>query len=224
MATCVLVHGGFVGSSCWRFVRRALQSAGHEVFTPSLSGWSDREHVGAESIGLSTNILDVQRLIEYEDMHAVVLIGHSYGGMVIGGVAGSIPSRLSHLIYLDAFLPEDGKSLLDYFDRNLLTIDGWRIEPPPFVTSFGPGVTAQPLLTLDEPLHYPAPLESYGFQRTYIKALQPPRGEMGSTENYWQAYDMAQQSPAWNVASYDGDHFSLLTEPEVVYQALLGVI
>jgi pimeloyl-ACP methyl ester carboxylesterase len=224
MATCVLVHGGFVGSSSWRFVRPALRAAGHDVFAPSMSGWSDREHVGGEHVGLSTNILDIQRLIEYEDLHDVTLIGHSYGGMVISAVAGRVPDRLRHLVYLDGFLPEEGKSLLDYFDRNLLTIDGWRVEPPAFVAPFGPGVTAQPLLTLDEPLHYPAPLESYSFARTYIKALQPPRGEMGSTENYWQAYDMAQSSTAWNAASYEGHHFSLLTEPEVVTRALLGVI
>jgi pimeloyl-ACP methyl ester carboxylesterase len=112
MSTFVLVHGAWHGGWCWRLVRPLLK--GHEVFTPSLTGLGDRSHLARPDIDLDTHIADVVSLLEMEDLRDVVLVGHSYGGMVITGAADRAHQRIRRLVYLDAFVPEDGKCLLDY--------------------------------------------------------------------------------------------------------------
>ena len=88
MATFVLVHGAWHGSWCWKRVRSALRQAGHEVFTPTLTGIGERSHLLAQTVDLNTHTLDVLNLILWEELDDVVLCGHSYGGMVVSGVAG----------------------------------------------------------------------------------------------------------------------------------------
>jgi pimeloyl-ACP methyl ester carboxylesterase len=116
----VLVHGGWHGGWCWRRVARLLRAAGHEVFTPTLTGLGERSHLLSSAINLDTHIADVVNVIDYEDLEEVVLVGHSYGGMVVTGVADRRPDRLAALVYLDAFVPDDGESLMD------LTTEGFR--------------------------------------------------------------------------------------------------
>lgn len=111
--TYVLVHGAWHGSWCWKRVRRNLQDAGHEVFAPTLTGVGDRSHLGSASVDLSTHITDIVNLLRWEDLTDVVLCGHSYGGMVISGVADQVPERIRTLVYLDAFVPEDGECVFD---------------------------------------------------------------------------------------------------------------
>src|SRR3954453_17747595 len=113
-ATFVLVHGAWHGGWCWQRVTPLLRAAGHEVFTPTLTGMGERSHLIHPLISLSTHIQDITAVLEYEDLHNVILIGHSYAGMVITGVAAIAETRLAHLVYLDAFLPENGMSLIDY--------------------------------------------------------------------------------------------------------------
>jgi pimeloyl-ACP methyl ester carboxylesterase len=112
VANFVLVHGAWHGGWCWRFVRPLLE--GHAVFTPSLTGLGDRRHLARPDIDLETHIADVVSLLEMEDLSDVILVGHSYGGMVVTGAADRVPARIARLVYLDAFVPEDGKCLLDY--------------------------------------------------------------------------------------------------------------
>ena len=112
MANFVLVHGAWHGGWCWRFVRPLLK--GHEVYAPSLTGLGERKHLARRDIDLDTHIADIVSLLEMEDLRDVVLVGHSYGGMVVTGVADRAPERIARLVYLDAFVPEDGKCLLDY--------------------------------------------------------------------------------------------------------------
>ena len=112
MANFVLVHGAWHGGWCWRFVRPLLK--GHEVFTPSLTGLGDRKHLARPDIDLETHIADVVALLEMEDLRDVILVGHSYGGMVVTGAADRAHERIRRLVYLDAFVPENGKCLLDY--------------------------------------------------------------------------------------------------------------
>ena len=112
MANFVLVHGAWHGGWCWRFVRPLLK--GHEVYAPSLTGLGERKHLARRDIDLDTHIADVVSLLEMEDLRDVVLVGHSYGGMVVTGAADRVPARIARLVYLDAFVPEDGKCLLDY--------------------------------------------------------------------------------------------------------------
>ena len=113
MATYVLVHGGGHGGWCYRKVARLLRDAGHEVFAPTLSGLADRSHLSLSDIGLDTHIQDVASLLHYEDLREVILVGHSYGGMVITGAADRAIDRVGRLVYLDAANPVNGQSLVD---------------------------------------------------------------------------------------------------------------
>ena len=113
MATFVLVHGGWAGGWQWREVAGLLRAAGHEVFTPTLTGLGERVHLANPDIGLDTHIQDILMVLEYEELRDVILVGYSYSGMVITGVAELAPERISQLIYLDAFVPQDGQSMLD---------------------------------------------------------------------------------------------------------------
>jgi pimeloyl-ACP methyl ester carboxylesterase len=111
MATFVLVHGAWHGGWCYRDTAKALRAAGHDVFTPTHTGVGERAHQAAENITLETHIRDVVGCIEAEELKDVILCGHSYGGMVITGVADRLPGRIRSLVYLDAFVPENGQSL-----------------------------------------------------------------------------------------------------------------
>ncbi len=111
MATYVLVHGAWHGGWCWRDTAAALRAAGHTVFTPTHTGVGERAHQSAEHITLETHVRDVCGCIEWEELSDIVLVGHSYGGMVITGVADRMPERIRALVYLDAFVPEHGDSL-----------------------------------------------------------------------------------------------------------------
>ena len=113
MATFVLVHGGGHGGWCYQRVARLLRAAGHEVYTPSLSGLGEHTHQLNPDIDLDTHIADITALLHYEDLHDIVLVGHSYGGMVITGVGDRAPERIAELVYLDAATPSNGQSLVD---------------------------------------------------------------------------------------------------------------
>jgi len=119
MANFVLVHGAWHGGWCYRDTARALRSAGHTVCTPTHSGVGERAHQSAENITLETHIRDVCGCIEAEELDEVILCGHSYGGMVITGVADRLPGRIRALVYLDAFVPESGQSLTDLLRQAL---------------------------------------------------------------------------------------------------------
>jgi len=113
LKTYVLVHGGGHGGWCYRKVARLLREAGHEVFTPTLTGLGERKHLLSTETNLSTHIADIVNTLVYEDLRDVILVGHSYGGMVITGVADRAQDRIRELVYLDAAHPSDGQSLVD---------------------------------------------------------------------------------------------------------------
>lgn len=116
MATYVLVHGGGHGGWCYQRVARLLRQRGHEVHTPTLTGLADRSHLLSEKIDLDLHITDIVSLLHYEDLYDVVLVGHSYGGMVVTGVADRATHRIGRLVYLDAANPVNGQSLVDVTD------------------------------------------------------------------------------------------------------------
>ncbi|CAL9329933.1 hypothetical protein SUDANB15_00046 [Streptomyces sp. enrichment culture] len=171
-----------------------LEAAGHRVLAPSLTGYGDRAHLLSPTIGLGTHIDDVAGLIEDEYLVDVVLVGHSYAGMVIPGVANRVPKRIAHLVFLDAMVPEDGETAVDVLPvtKQLidLAVDGWRVppmreRPPPFglfgVT--GPDGLAwlrsmlsdQPVRCLREPVLLDDPA-ARTIPRTHIHCLEgrPP--------------------------------------------------
>lgn len=113
MSNYVLVSGAWHGSWCWKRVRKALEERGHSVFTPGLTGVADRIHLLSPQVDLETHITDVENVIRWEELSDVVLCGHSSGGCVISGVADRLPDRIGSLVYLDAFVLENGESLHD---------------------------------------------------------------------------------------------------------------
>jgi len=112
-ATFVLVHGAWSGGWCYHKVAARLRAAGHRVFTPTLTGQGERAHLLSGTVNLSLHITDVLNVLHYEELTEVVLAGHSYGGMVVTGVADRAADRIAALAYLDAFLPEHDQSLFD---------------------------------------------------------------------------------------------------------------
>jgi pimeloyl-ACP methyl ester carboxylesterase len=113
MATFVLVHGGGHGGWCYTFVAERLRAAGHLVHAPSLTGLGERQHLLSAAINLDTHVTDIVSLLEAEDLSDAIVVGHSYGGMVITGVGDRAASRVGHLVYLDAANPRNGMSLVD---------------------------------------------------------------------------------------------------------------
>ncbi len=140
MSTYVLVHGAWRGSWIWQRVRKELQARGHEVFTPTLTGVGERCHLLSPQVNLETHIADVINLIRWEELSDIVLCGHSYGGCVVTSVADRIPEKIRALVFVDAFVPENGQSLHDMLPpeaRNqqlegARTLgEGWKTPPIP---------------------------------------------------------------------------------------------
>jgi len=111
MATFVFVPGAWLGGWCWQEMTPRLRAAGHQVYTPTLSGLGERRHLGGPQIDLDTHLQDIVNVLEFEELRDVTLVGHSYGGFVVTGVADRAPERVRQVIYLDASVPEDGMSL-----------------------------------------------------------------------------------------------------------------
>jgi pimeloyl-ACP methyl ester carboxylesterase len=107
------VHGSCHGGWCWNKLISFLKRNDNQIYTPTLTGLGERSHLLFENINLSTHIKDVIQVFEYQNLSNVILIGHSYGGMVIGGIAERIPQRIESMIFLDAYIPQDGKSAFD---------------------------------------------------------------------------------------------------------------
>ncbi len=232
MATFVLVHGAFEAGWYWRPVARILRAAGHEVFTPSLTGLGERKHLMSPAIDLDTHIADVLGVIVAEELDDVVLAGHSYGGMVITGAADRAGGRIAALVYLDAFVPEDGEAAFDNVlpeRRAILETaarergEGWRIPPPPAADW---GVTDAALaawldrLSVDHPLAtMTQPIRLTGAavaERHYVVAS---RYDPSPFQRYAAALDGA---PGWTVHRIDEGHMLPVTAPEEVCRILIG--
>ena len=113
MATFVLVHGAWHGARCWRRVVRLLTRAGHDVFAPTLTGLCERSHLLTPAIDLDTHILDIVNELKWQELKDVVIVGHSYGGMVISGVAEKMEKAIASFVMLDAFMPENAQSVVE---------------------------------------------------------------------------------------------------------------
>jgi len=187
VATFVLVHGAWGGAHGWRHVRRLLTTAGHEASAPGLTGVGERVHLVSPQIGLGTHVTDVVHHVVYEDLRDVVLVGFSYGGMVVTGALDAIGNRVRSLVYVDAFVPGDGDSV-----HSLLGSPGAG-PPPPGQTWLVDGPargyddpaeeafavvrrTPQPIGCFTEPVRLSRPLEDWPFSRTYVRATAPELG------------------------------------------------
>jgi pimeloyl-ACP methyl ester carboxylesterase len=163
--TYVLVHGAFHGGWAWQRVADKLRDGNARVFTPTLTGVGDRAHLARPEIGLSTHVQDIVSMIELEDLQDVVLVGHSYAGMVITGVAAAVPERIGRLVYFDAVVPDPGQSFFDAIGfAEPLPPDMWLMPSfppqafgltlPKDIAYVGARLRAQPLATLEEPLEF----------------------------------------------------------------------
>jgi pimeloyl-ACP methyl ester carboxylesterase len=194
MATYVIVHGAWSGAHAWRWIRPLLRDAGHEVFTPSLTGLGERAHLASPEVDLDTHIRDVIGVLEFEDLRDVILVGHSYGGPVINGAADRVPERVAQLVYLDAEVPRDGEAEMDllppdersaYEESAKLHGEGWRIPPPvpdPLPADLDPDVhwvmsrlVPQPLRTFTQPLRLTS--TEPRFRRTYVLHTEGKEGQ-----------------------------------------------
>src|SRR5882757_7257029 len=136
MSTFLLVHGAWHSGRCWERVAPLLEAAGHQVFAPSLTGYGDKAHLLGPEVGLDSHVDDVVGLVAEENLSDVVLVGHSYAGLVISSAANRIPERIAQLVYLDAMVPQDGESAVDVLPatRQLIELaekseSGWRVPP-----------------------------------------------------------------------------------------------
>ncbi len=231
MATFVLVHGAWGGAHNFRKVRPLLRQAGHEVFTPSLTGNGERYHLARPDINLSTHIQDVVNAIWYEDLSDIILLGHSYGGMVVTGVADKMPERIKHLIFLDAFQPSNGQSLYDIArspgNNTPAASDDWRIAP--MVRAANPNDPEaqwaaarrhpQSRACFEEKVTLSKPLEEYPFGLTYIVASERPDPEAF----FDKTAERLRQNPRWTVRQVPGPHNMTMTHPRELTDLLLEV-
>jgi pimeloyl-ACP methyl ester carboxylesterase len=144
MSTYLLVHGAWHSGRSWDRLVPWLESAGHQVLTPSLTGHGDKAHLLSPEVGLDTHVADIVKVLVEGDLTDVVLVGHSYAGMVISAVAHQVPERIAELVYLDAMVPEDGETACDVMPVTKVLIDlavqsgsDWRIPPPEFPSAVG---------------------------------------------------------------------------------------
>ena len=140
MATYVLLHGGWAGGWMWQETGDILEKAGHKVYRPSLTGMGERVHLASPEVGMDTHVQDVVNLLVFEQLEDAILVGYSYSGMVITGVAEQAPERIKQLIYLDAYVPDDGQSLATLVGDDVMSWlkqaaddygDGWQILSNP---------------------------------------------------------------------------------------------
>ncbi len=219
MATFVMVHGGWGGSWSWRDVTRRLRAAGHEVYTPTLTGLGERVHLATPGVDLATHVRDVVNVLEAEDLRKVVLAGHRYGGMPITGVAERAAGRLAHLVYLDAFVPRDGEALLDLLGPRARadteaafarSDDGWRVLWPGDTTTPRPWPPAtprfapQPWRTFAQPLAV-RDAAAAALPRTYVRCTADKEPGSFMADAFATSWARAREG-GWRVRALDAGH------------------
>ncbi len=231
MAVFVLVHGAWGGAHGFRKVRGPLREAGHEVFTPSLTGIGERAHLTSPQVSLTTHIADVVDAVWYEDLSDIVLLGYSYGGVVVTGALEHIGDRVRHLVYLDAFVPGDGETWPAWAAQRPeaawrpWAATGWSRRFPASTTTRprrrGPDRGARRTRPAASPSRSGCarPLEDYPFTRTYIKATGEPRPQDGGP--FWAAADRALASPAWRYREIATNHMIASNRPGDLVRLLL---
>ncbi len=220
----VFVHGAWSNSLAFKSIDSILTAQGNIVYRLTLTGMGERRHLASPTISLTTHIADVVNVIRVEDLHDIVLVGHSYGGMVISGVVEQVPERVKQLVYVDAFVPNDGESLLsskivasptaviNNASIAANTKDGFVKMPLSFVKTD----ERQPLKTFTEPLRLTNPAASR-IASTYILMVMP--GTAPEKADFYRAAERAKQR-GWQVLHEAGNHGDLLDNPTYFTQLL----
>jgi pimeloyl-ACP methyl ester carboxylesterase len=233
MATFVLVHGGWSGAHGWRAVRRLLAAAGHDVFTPSLTGIGERVHLVSPQVDLTTHVHDLVHHILFEDLDDIVLVGYSYGGAVVTAALDHIGDRVRELVYLDAFVPGDGQTVagLSGLDRPALIVLGaeWLVPPPDRRYDDAQEAAWQtarrvphPVRCFTEPVRLAKPIEEYDFGLTFIKATADSRDAPGGNA-FWDAAEHAKASIHWHYHEIETNHMVASNRPEELATLLAGI-
>jgi pimeloyl-ACP methyl ester carboxylesterase len=217
MANIVLVAGGWHGGWVYASIARQLRARGNEVFTPTLTGLGERAHLTNACPNLDTHIEDIANVIRVENLENVILCGHSYAGMVISGVADRLSERISALVYIDAFVPEDGESWWDLAGDHYRQValersgaDGLRVAPP---VHLDPRCTPHPLASFRQTIHLSGKWKSVK-EKVFIYATEWSRTPFTST------YEALLKDPAWTVKTLSCVHNVMVQAPE----QLLAVI
>lgn len=228
MTTFVLVHGGWVGAWYWSRVARSLRAKQHDVVTPTLTGLGERSHLLNPEIDLETHILDVVNVMKWQELRDVVLVGHSYGGMVASGVAERMEKSIASIVLLDAFFPADGQRVVDLLPAPQLAAitnaaqDGATALPPwPAATFnlnendrawFDAKTTPHPIKCFLEPLKLTGARDRIA-KRTYIRALDYPSApfDAGMSEA---------RKNEWRIMEIAGGHIVMLDEPAQLTEML----
>jgi pimeloyl-ACP methyl ester carboxylesterase len=242
-AAFVLVHPAWFGGWCWKKVTLLLRMQGHDVFTPTLTGLGERAHLARPETGLATHVDDVVNLLQFEGARGVVLVGNSSGGMVITGVADRVPEQIAHVVYLDAFVPQDGQSLWDIIppDRRpameaLVQSEGqgwllprfaaapwekfvpeaWRITDEADLRWVLPRLRPTPFGHFREPVRRTNP-DAETLPRTYIRCRHFPHPGF---DRYAEA---VRKTAGWRYRELATSHIPYVTNPKELADALLEI-
>lgn len=232
MATFVIVHGALGGGWEWRGVAQRLAARGHDVFRPTLTGLGERAHLLVPQIDLDTHIEDILGVLHWEDLEQVILCGHSYGGMVITGVADRAAERLAHLVYIDAFVPRDGQSANDLIPPAFAETmfrgpareqgDGWRVPcavwprltgvPDEVADWYAARLTDQSLRCFEQPVRLGD--DRPAVPRTYIRCSQDPEHGM------FGPFAQRARAEGWDYHVLATEHDAQITDPDGVASLL----
>jgi pimeloyl-ACP methyl ester carboxylesterase len=229
----LLIHGAFHGGWCWRRVGDLLTAAGARVFAPTMTGLGERAHLLSAAVGIETFFNDAIAVIEAEELADIVLVGHSFGGAVITGVADRVPDRIAQLVYLDAVVPQNGKSALACLPpetqeirlRTARATPGGLTIPLPTETMFdlppGPGrdwvarrITPHPLASYTDPIHLRHPVGN-GRPRVYIRCTDPVYPAVTPS------YDGIRGQDGWTLVDIATGHDAMVSAPEELADILL---
>src|SRR5215204_6402449 len=240
--TFVLVHGGNAGAWIWRDLIRLLRTAGHDVYATTATGLGDRAHLATAEIDLDVYITDVVNLLEYEDLHDVTLVGWSFGGMTITGVAERVPERLAQVVYLDATLPQDGQSHYDAqgftdevigadyragaeagmpgFDAITPGLEEWirgSLKDPAVADWVLSKLVPQSLLTWLQPVRLGNPAAA-ALPRVYIFCTKDP------FESSARNAERVRSDPNWRVVELADNHLAPINNPQATADALVSLV
>ena len=235
--TYVLVHGAWHGGWCWRDVADALRAQGHRVFTPTQTGLGERKHLLSRDVTLDVFVDDVANLVEAEELRDAILVGHSFGGSAISGVADRMPGAVRHLVYLDSLMIEPGKSPFAMLPADVVAArrkliaeqgDGVAIPAPP-PAAFGipedhPGtewvrrrLTPHPAGTYETPLRLRNPVVGNGRPCTYIACTAPVYGPLEASRQW------VKRQGGWRWQEIATGHDAMVTAPAELARMLLAV-
>lgn len=234
MANIVLAHGAWSAAWAWKKMRPLLRAAGHEFFSPTYTGLGARAHLATPDVDLSTHIQDVVAEIEMEDLNDIVLLGHSYGGMVATGVADKVRPRIARIVYLDAFVPKDGQSLFDLVgpkaEGNMRKGaekdgDGWKLTVNPMPPDTAPEDSAWA-----SPRRRPQPIKTFEQKiKLESKDSPPPRHFIYAKRNmpgdaFRQFAERARSEAGWTCDEMDASHNPHITCPQDLMALLTKIL